>query len=32
VHHVEYRTVRSWLINGLKKQPILTLTPSGLTA
>lgn len=32
VHHVEWRTVRSWLINGLKKQPILTLTPSGLTA
>lgn len=32
VHHVEWRTVRSWLINGLKKQPILTLTPAGLTA
>ena len=32
VHHVEYRTVRSWLINGLKKQPILTLTPAGLSA
>lgn len=32
VHHVEWRTVRSWLINGLKKQPILTLTHSGLTA
>jgi hypothetical protein len=32
VHHVEWRTVRSWLINGLKKQPILTLTPFGLAA
>jgi glycosyltransferase involved in cell wall biosynthesis len=32
VHHVEWRTVRSWLISGLKKQPILTLTPSGLAA
>jgi glycosyltransferase involved in cell wall biosynthesis len=31
-HHVEWRTVRSWLINGLKKQQILTLTPSGLAA
>lgn len=30
--HVEWRTVRSWLIRDLKKQPILTLTPSGLTA
>jgi glycosyltransferase involved in cell wall biosynthesis len=32
MHHVEWRTVRSWLINSLKKQPILTLTHSGLTA
>lgn len=32
VRHVEWRTVRSWLIRDLKKQPILTLTPSGLTA
>jgi glycosyltransferase involved in cell wall biosynthesis len=32
VQHVEWRTVRSWLISGLKKQPILTLTPSGLAA
>lgn len=32
IHHVEWRTVRSWLINGLKKQPILTLTPAGLTS
>lgn len=31
-HHVEWRTVRSWLIRDLKKQPILTLTPTGLTA
>lgn len=32
VSHLEWRTVRSWLINGLKKQPILTLTPAGLQA
>ena len=32
VRHVEWRTVRSWLIRDLKKQPILTLTSSGLTA
>jgi len=32
VRHVEWRTVKSWLIRDLKKQPILTLTPSGLTA
>lgn len=31
VRHVEWRTVRSWLINSVKKQPILTLTPAGLT-
>lgn len=31
IHHVEWRTVRSWLIRGLKKQPILTLTCSGLS-
>lgn len=28
----ETRTVKSWLLHGLKKQPILTLTPSGLCA
>ncbi|MDP2248610.1 MAG: glycosyltransferase, partial [Nitrosomonadales bacterium] len=32
VHHVEWRTVRSWLINHVRKQPILTLTHAGLTA
>jgi glycosyltransferase involved in cell wall biosynthesis len=32
VHHVEWRTVRSWMINGLKRQPILTLTQTGLAA
>lgn len=32
VRHVEWRTVRSWLIHDLKKQPILTLTSSGLSA
>ena len=32
VRHVEWRTVRSWLIRDLKKQPILTLTPNGLSA
>ena len=32
VSHVEWRTVRSWLIRSLKKQPILTLTSSGLSA
>lgn len=32
VHHVEWRTVRSWLIRDLRKQPILTLTSGGLTA
>lgn len=32
VRHVEWRTVMSWLIRDLKKQPILTLTSSGLTA
>lgn len=32
VHHVEWRTVKSWLIRDLKKQSILTLTPTGLTA
>lgn len=32
VRHVEWRTVRSWLIRDLKKQPILTLTASGLSA
>ncbi|CAG0978661.1 Putative glycosyltransferase EpsE [Methylophilaceae bacterium] len=32
VSHLEWRTVRSWLINDFKKQPILTLTPAGLVA
>jgi hypothetical protein len=32
VSHLEWRTVRSWVINGVKKQPILTLTPAGLVA
>lgn len=32
ISHLEWRTVRSWLINGLRKQPILTLTPAGLVA
>jgi len=32
VRHVEWRTVRSWMIQDVKKQPILTLTPSGLVA
>ena len=32
VRHVEWRTVRSWLIRSLKKQQILTLTTSGLSA
>ncbi len=32
IRHVEWRTVRSWMIKDLKKQPILTLTASGLVA
>lgn len=32
IRHVEWRTVRSWLIQDMKKQPILTLTSSGLVA
>jgi glycosyltransferase involved in cell wall biosynthesis len=32
ISHVEWRTVRSWMIQDLKKQPILTLTSSGLVA
>lgn len=32
VSHLEWRTVRSWLINSFRKQPILTLTPAGLVA
>ncbi|MEO6353631.1 MAG: glycosyltransferase [Burkholderiaceae bacterium] len=32
VHPAESRTIRSWLLRGLKKQPILMLKPSGLFA
>jgi glycosyltransferase involved in cell wall biosynthesis len=32
VRLTEWRPVRNWLIRGIRKQPILTLTPSGLTA
>lgn len=32
VRVTEWRTVRSWLLRGVRKRAILTLTPSGLTA